>query len=111
MSPPSHYLGYVVVLAALASAAIHLLLAPRVMAFDRTTGVLFYLNGLGWIGGVLVCLSRYWRRELYPVAAGYAIVTILAFFDMGEQVNPLSIASKVAEAVVALVTLYLYTSD
>ncbi len=107
---PSNPVAYVAVLAALVSAAIHLLLAPRVMGFSQTMGILFYLNGLGWVGGTLVFLSRFWRRELYLVAAGYALVTIVAFVVMEGRVNTLSIASKAAEAVVALVAAYLYTT-
>lgn len=107
---PSNNVAYVAILAALVSAAIHLLLAPRVMGFSQMTGVLFYLNGLGWIGGVLLYLSRFWRRELYLVAAGYAVVTIVAFFAMSGRINQLSIASKVAEGVVAVTAAYLYTS-
>jgi hypothetical protein len=107
---PSNPVAYVAVLAALVSAAIHLLLAPRVMGFNQTMGVLFYLNGLGWVGGTLLFLSRFWRRELYLVAAGYALVTIVAFFVMGGRVNTISIASKAAEAAFVLVAVYLYTT-
>lgn len=107
---PSNNIAYVAVLGALVSAAIHLLLAPNVMAFSRTTGILFYLNGLGWIGGVLVFLSRFWRREFYLVAAAYALVTVVAFFALGGDLSGLAIASKVAEIVVAVVAAYLYTA-
>ena len=81
------------------------------MGFDRTTGVLFYLNGLGWVGGVFLFCTRYWRREHYLVAAGYAVATIVAFFAMNGPVDPRSIASKVAEAVVALVATYRYAAE
>jgi hypothetical protein len=74
-------------------------------------GILFYLNGLGFVGGVALLLSRYWRRELYLVAAGYALVTVVAFFVMSGRVNALSVASKVAEVVVAVVAVSLYTAD
>ncbi|MFB6159678.1 MAG: hypothetical protein ABEJ61_00700 [Haloferacaceae archaeon] len=73
--------------------------------------MLFYLNAAGWVGGVVVFFSRAWRRELYLVAAGYAVVTIVAFFAMSGRLNAMSIASKVAEAVVALVAAYLYTAE
>ncbi len=108
---PSNPVAYVAILAALVTAAIHLLLAPRVMAFDQTQGLLFYLNGLGFVGGVVLFLSRYWRREFYLVAVGYALATILAFFVMGGPVNLLAIVSKAAEAVVALAAAYLYLSE
>lgn len=111
ISFPRNAVAYVAVLAALVSAAIHLLLAPRVMGFDQTQGILFYLNGLGFVGGVLLFVSRYWRREFYLVAAGYALATVLAFFVMGGPVNQLSVASKVAEVVVAAAAAYLYVSE
>lgn len=108
---PSNNIAYVAVLAALVSAVIHLLLAPRVMGFSQTTGILFYLNGLGWIVGVIVFLTRHWRRELYLVAAGYAVATILAFFVMEGRMSSMAIAAKVAEAIVALTAVYLYTTE
>lgn len=107
---PSNSIAYVAILAALVSAAIHLLLAPNVMGFSQTTGILFYLNGLGWIGGILVFLSRFWRREFYVVAVGYALVTVIAFFVMSGDLTGLAIASKAAEVVVAVIAAYLYTS-
>jgi hypothetical protein len=108
---PSNPVAYVAVLAALVSAGIHLYLAPRVVGFSRTLAVLFALQGVGFLGGVFLFVSRYWRRELYLVAAAYALATIVAFVAMGGQVNPLSIASKAAEAVFALVVAYLYRSE
>lgn len=96
---------------ALVSAAIHLFLAPSVIGISQIIGVLFYLNGLGWIGGVLVFLSRFWRREFYLVATGYALVTIIAFFVMGGDLEGPAIAAKIAEGVVVVTTAYLYTSD
>ena len=80
------------------------------MGFSQTTGILFYLNGLGWIGGILVFLSRFWRREFYVVAVGYALVTVIAFFVMSGDFTGLAIASKAAEVVVAVIAAYLYTS-
>ncbi|WP_136602453.1 DUF7475 family protein [Salinigranum halophilum] len=111
LSLPSNPVVYVAVVGALVSAGIHLLLAPRVMGFSQTMGILFYLNGLGFVGGVALLLSRYWRRELSLVAAGYALVTVVAFFVMSGRVNALSVASKVAEVVVAVVAVSLYTAD
>ncbi|WP_424005088.1 DUF7475 family protein (plasmid) [Haloarcula salina] len=108
---PANSIGYVAVLAALASAVIHLLLAPQVMEFSQTTGILFYLNGAGWIGGILLFFSRFWRRELYLVAAGYALVTLVAFFAMGGRLNTMAMLSKGVEAVVVFATVYLYTAE
>lgn len=108
---PDQVVAYVAVLGALVSAAIHLYLAPTVIGFNQTTGVLFYLNGVGWLGGIALLLSRFWRRELYLVAAGYAVVTVVAFFAMGGRVGAISIVSKVAEVVTAVAALYLYTAE
>ncbi|MFB6080669.1 MAG: hypothetical protein ABEJ81_06710 [Haloferacaceae archaeon] len=111
LRPPSNAVAYVAVLAALVAGGVHLLLAPRVIGFDRTTGILFYLNGLGFVGGVVLFLSRYWRRELYLVAGGYALVTIVAFFVLNGRLNALSTVSKAAETVVVLTTIHLYRSQ
>ncbi|RBI60073.1 hypothetical protein DMJ13_20625 [halophilic archaeon] len=108
ISLPSNSIGYIAILAAVVTAGIHLFLAPTVMEFDQLTGILFYLNGLGFIGGVILFVSRYWRRELYPIAVGYALATIIAFFVMDGPINSLSITAKIAEAVVALTGTYLY---
>lgn len=109
-SLPSNAVAYLAILAALTSAGIHLFLAPRVMGFSRTLGILFYLNGAGFVGGVALFLSRYWRRELYLLAAGYALATIVAFAAMSGRVSGLSIASKSAEAVLVLAAGHLYRS-
>lgn len=111
LSLPSNNLAYIAVIAAVATAVIHLYLAPMVMGFDSTTGILFYLNAVGWIVGVALFFTRYWRRELYLVAVGYAVLTIVAYFAMGGPTNPMAIASKVAEAVVAVVAGYLYAAE
>lgn len=105
---PANPIAYVAVLAALVTGAIHLFLAPQVVGFDPTTALLFALNGLGFLGGLLLFVSRYWRRELYLVAAVYALVTVVAFVVMSGPLNPLSIASKAAEIVLVLASLYLY---
>jgi hypothetical protein len=107
-SVPANWTAYVAVFAALVSAAIHLFLAPRVMGFDQLIGVLFYLNGLGWIGGTILFLSRYWRRPFYLVAIGYAALTIVAYVAFAGPVNVFAVASKGAEAIVAVAAGYLY---
>jgi hypothetical protein len=83
-------------------------------------GTLFILNGLGFLGGLVLYLSRYWRRELYLVAAGYAVVTIVAFFAfqgfgmdaffMRGSLNQMAVAAKGAELVLAVCAAYLYTN-
>jgi hypothetical protein len=115
---PSHSLGYVAVVAAVVTGVLHLALALRVMGFSQTLGILFVLNGLGFLGGSALYLSRYWRRGLYLVAAAYAAATIVAFFGfqgLGPgafysqgSLNPLAVVAKLAELVVLAVVLYLY---
>jgi len=115
---PSHPVGYLAIVATLTTAGIHLLLGPRVMGFSQTLGMLFILNGFGFLGGVVLYSSRYWRRELFLVAAGYAIVTIVSLFVfqgfsidafyMQGNLNPLAVVSKAAEGILALCSVYLY---
>jgi hypothetical protein len=117
VSSPSHPLGYVAVTAVVVTGVAHLLLGQRVMGFSQTLGILFLLNGLGFLGGLGLYLSRYWRRELYLVAAGYAVVTIAAFFAFQGlsldafyrqgDLNPLAVVTKAAELVLAVVAVYL----
>ncbi|WP_136717977.1 DUF7475 family protein [Halorientalis salina] len=115
--PPSS-LAYVAVIAALVTGVLHVLLAPRAMGMNQTMGVLFFLNGLGFIGGVLVYVTRYWRREFYLVAALYSVVTILALFvfqGVGVEafytqgsINPMAVLTKAVELVLAVVAVVLY---
>jgi hypothetical protein len=119
ISLPSHPVGYVAILAAIVTAGIHLTLGPRVMGFSQTLGTLFILNGLGFLGGLVLYLSRYWRRELYLVAAGYALITILAFFGFQGfgvdaffqqgSLNQMAVVAKAAELVLAVCAGYLYS--
>ncbi|GAB3328963.1 hypothetical protein EI982_03440 [Haloplanus rallus] len=116
---PADPVGYLAILAALVTGVIHLLLGPRVMGFSQLMGILFILNGLGFLGGIALYVTSYWRRELYLVAAGYAIITIIALFAfqgvsldafyMGKSLNHMAVGSKVAELVVAVCVGYLYT--
>lgn len=108
---PSNAVAYAAVLAALVSAVVHLFLALSVVGIGRTIGLLFLLNGLGWVGGVLLSFTRVWRRELHLVAVGYALATIVAFVAFDGPLNTLAIVSKVAEAAVALAAAYLYAVE
>jgi hypothetical protein len=120
VSLPSHPVGYVAILATVVTAVIHLLLGPRVMGFSQMLGILFILNGLGFLGGLGLYVSRYWRRELSLVAAGYALVTVLAFFAFQGfgvdafftrgSLNQMAVAAKAAELVLAVCAAYLYTN-
>ena len=117
---PSNPIGYLVILAAVITGVIHLLLGPQVMGFSQLLGVLFILNGIGFLGGTIIYLTNYWRSELYLVAAGYAIATIFGLFMfqgfsieafyMNGDLNPMAVVSKAAEAVIALGTLYIHSN-
>ncbi|ARS91047.1 DUF7475 family protein [Natrarchaeobaculum aegyptiacum] len=115
---PTNPVSYVAILMALITGVLHLVAATNAIQFSQVLGVLFVLNGLGFIGGTIVYLTRYWRRPLYLVAAIYSIVTILALFPvqgwgleafyMQGSLNPLAVITKAAEAVLAICALYLY---
>lgn len=108
---PSGIAAYVAIITALISAAIHLWLAPIVMAFDTIQAYLFVLAGIGFIGGIVVFLTRYWRREFYLVAVLYGLALLIAFVVMSGPINPLSIASKLAEVVFVVATAHLYRAQ
>jgi len=121
VSLPSHPVGYVVILAALVTGVLHLLLGPQVLGFSQLMGTLFILNGVGFLGGVVLYLSRYWNRPLFLIAAGYALLTIVAlfvfqgpsveaFYRQG-QLNPMAVISKLAELVVVVGSIYLYADS
>ena len=105
---PTGIVPYILISAAVVSAAIHFWLTPVVIEFDTTQAMLFVLAGLGFVGGIVVYATRFWRREFYLLAALFALAQILVFFVMGGPVNIMAIASKTAEAVVVLAAGYLY---
>jgi hypothetical protein len=120
LSAPTHPVGYLAILAALVTGILHLFLGPQVMGFSQLLGTLFILNGLGFLGGIGLYLSRYWRRELYLLTVAYALVTIIAlfafqgfsveaFYRQG-SLNPMAVVSKAAELVLAVCAGYLYTA-
>ena len=117
---PVNPMGYVAILLAAVTGVIHLFLATQMLGFSQTLAILFGLNGVGFVGGILVYLTRYWRREFYLVAAGYALVTVLAFFAFQGfgvdafyrqgSLNTMAVVSKAVEGLFAVVAAYLYTS-
>jgi len=119
-SKPSSSLGYVAVLMAVITGVLHLLAATNAIQFSQLLAVLFVLNGLGFLGGIVVYLSRFWRRPLFLVAAAYSVVTILALFPfqgwgieafyMNGSINPIAVITKAAEAILAVCALYLYAA-
>ncbi|MCX2817851.1 hypothetical protein EGH25_00525 [Haladaptatus sp. F3-133] len=121
VSTPENPVGYVMVLLAVVTGAIHLLLAVSVISFSTTLGVLFALNGIGFFGGTAVYFTRFWRRELYVVAALYALATIVALFvfqGFGVEafyrqgsLNPMAVVSKAVEVGIVVCALYLYSES
>jgi len=91
------------------------------MGFSQVMGILFILNGLGFLGGVVLYLTPYWNETLYLVAAAYAIATIVALFVfqgfsidafyMEGSLNPMAVITKVTEAIVAIGAVYLYANN
>lgn len=107
---PSGVVPYLMIAAALVSAAIHLWLVPVVVAFDTTQAVLFVLAAVGFVAGVVIYVTRYWRREFYVLIGLLALAQILAYFVMGGPMNAMAIVSKFAEAIVAVAAAYLYST-
>lgn len=117
---PSEPLGYVAILLALITGIVHLIATTRAIEMSVVLAVLFVLNGLGFLGGAALYITRFWRRSLFLVAAVYSLVTILALFPfqgwgieafyMNGAINPIVTITKVAEALLILVSVYLYSS-
>lgn len=117
--PPSNPVGYVAILMAVVTGVLHFVASTNAIQFSQTLGILFILNGLGFLGGAAIYLTRFWRRPLFLVAAAYSIVTILALFPvqgwgieafyMDGDLNPLAVITKAAEAILAVCAIYLYT--
>ena len=120
-SRPSNPVGIVAIVMAAITGVLHLLAVMNAIQFSQTLAILFALNGLGFLGGIVVYLSRFWRRPLFLVAAAYGIVTILALFQfqgwsveafyMQGSINPIAVVSKAVEAIFAACCLYLYAAD
>lgn len=115
---PSNPIGYLAIFMALITGVLHLVASTNAIEMSLLLAVLFILNGLGFIGGAILYLTRFWRRWLFLVAALYSIVTILALFPvqgwgveafyMQGNLNPLAVITKAAEAVLAVCAIYLY---
>jgi len=117
---PANPIGYVAILMALITGIIHLVATTRAIEMSVVLAVLFVLNGLGFLGGAALYLTRFWRRWLFLVAAVYSLVTILALFPfrgwgieafyMNGSLNPIAVITKAVETVLAVVSVYLYAT-
>mgnify|MGYP005868853047 CR=1 FL=1 len=118
---PDSPVGYVAIVMALITGVLHLIAATNAIQFSQVLGILFVLNGLGFLVGAAIYLTKYWRKELFVVAALYAIITILALFPvqgwgveafyMQGNINPLAVITKAAEAILAVSAIYLYAAE
>ncbi|MFP8954064.1 hypothetical protein ACLI4Z_14020 [Natrialbaceae archaeon A-arb3/5] len=121
LNRPSNPVGYLAIVTALITGVLHLVASTNAIEMSLLLAVLFILNGLGFIGGAILYVTRFWRRWLFIVAALYAIVTILALFPvqgwgveafyMEGNLNPLAVITKAAEAVLAVSAIYLYVAS
>lgn len=115
---PSSFVGYIAIIMAVITGVLHLVASTNAIEFSQVIAILFVLNGLGFLGGAALYLTRFWRRPLFLVAAAYSIVTILALFPvqgwgveafyMEGNLNPLAVITKAAEAILAVCAIYLY---
>ncbi len=118
---PNNPVGYIAIVMALLTGVLHLVAATNAVQFSQVLGALFVLNGLGFLAGTGLYLTRYWRKELFILAALYSLVTILALFPvqgwgveafyMQGTVNPLAVITKATEAVLVICAVYLYTAE
>ena len=106
-----HWLGIV---AAVVSAAVHLLLGVRML--PSAMGISFVLAGLGFLGGIALVLVDYRRRAVYAVGIPFTLVQILLwyyvnFVSLGKSfpadVGALGAVDKLAQVVLLAVLVAL----
>ena len=106
-----HWVGIV---AALVSAAVHLLLGVRLA--PSGLGISFVLAGLGFLGAVVLIVLDYRRRTVYAVGIPFTLVQIvgwyyLNFVSLGKSfpadVGTLGAVDKVAQVVLLAVLVVL----
>lgn len=121
-NPPESFVGYIAILMALITGIIHLILTSNVLNFNQFLAILFFVNGAGFIGGIFLYLSKIWRKELYIVAALYALVTIVAFFffrgfsleafyGMDGSLNIFAVISKFVELILFICSIYMFNQS
>jgi hypothetical protein len=103
-------LHWIAVALALVTGVVHLALG--VLFFPGGLGVAFLLAGFGFLGGVVLFLLDYRRRQLYPTGVAFTAVQIVLYLLINPpsfpDVPPAEAIDKVAQIllVVALVVLY-----
>jgi len=89
-----HWVG---ILAALVSAAIHLLLGIRMSLRMGPSGmsISFVLAGLGFLGAIALVLLDYRRRTVYAVGIPFTLVQIVLWYYVNFAVGPKSFPADV----------------
>ncbi len=85
-----HWIG---VLAALVSAAIHLVLGIRLA--PSGLGISFVLAGLGFLGGIALVVLDYRRRAVYALGIPFTAVQILLWYYLNFAAGPKSFPADV----------------
>jgi len=110
-----HWVGIV---AALASAGVHLLLGVRM--FPSGLGISFVLAGIGFVGATVLVLLNVRRRAVYalgiPFTAGQIVMWYLFNFTGGSKSFPgdigtLGAIDKVAQAILVAVLVVLLWNE
>jgi len=106
-----HWIGIV---AALISAAVHLLIGVRM--FPSAMGISFILAGLGFIGGVGLLVIDYRRRAVYAVGIPFTLVQIVLWYVINfaggtksfpADIGTLGAIDKIAQVVLIAVLIAL----
>ncbi|WP_136686542.1 DUF7475 family protein [Halorhabdus amylolytica] len=85
-----HWIG---ILAAVVSAAIHLLLGVRILPSGM--GISFVLAGLGFLGAIVLVLVDYRRRTVYAVGVPFVLVQIVLWFVINFVNGPKSFPADI----------------
>jgi len=109
-----HWIG---ILAALVSAAVHLLLGVRMsLSAPSAMGVSFVLAGVGFLGAIALVLLDYRRRAVYALGIPFTLVQLVAWYYVNFAAGPksfpaeigtLGAADKVAQVVLVAVLVAL----
>lgn len=102
---------WVAIATALVSAVIHLYLAPKVLNFNQMMGILFILAGVGYVGGIAIFVTDYWRRSLYLVAALFTVVQIVFWVVTGMNNPTFGYPDKAAQVIFTAAVGLLYLRD
>jgi hypothetical protein len=81
------------ILAALVSAAVHLLLGVRMLPSGM--GISFVLAGLGFLGAIVLVLFDYRRRAVYAVGVPFTLVQIVLWYYLNFAAGPKSFPADV----------------